>query len=166
MSSEIFIVNRQKAKHLYEIQNDGTSVDYFVINLKQEFNDTFLAISVRGLSARKNNFNFKQLPYGFPQKALYWKNPVEDKTKIREYYLKLYVNFAKFPFKVCSMTWVPSVDSRLKNGTEEDFLFNRERAYRLIETFFKKHSVFFMVSVFCGVLPQSSWSTRCYVKLF
>lgn len=165
MSSELFTVNIKKVKHLYQVQNDGTSVDKFVIALQKEFGDTFIAISVRGLSAGKNIFNFKQLPYGFDQKALYWETPVADETKIREYYLKLYVNFDKFPFRICNMDWVPSADSRFEKGTEKDFLFNRERAYRLIESFFKKHTTFFMVSVFCGVLPHSSWPTRCYLKI-
>jgi len=96
---------------------------------------------------------------------LYWETQVTDSTKIREYYLKLYVNYDKFLVRVCNIEWVPSADSRLEKGTEKGFLFNRERAYRLIETFFKKHTTFFMVSVFCGVLPQSSWSTRCYLNI-
>lgn len=165
MSSDLFIVNPQKAKHLYEVQNDNTIVDTFVIKLKKEFGDTFHAISVRGLSAGKNDFGFKQLPYGFEQRALYWESSVVDRTKIREYYLKLYVNYDKFPFKICNMDWVPSVDSRFEKASEKDFYFNRDRAFRLIEKFFKKHTKFFMVSVFCGVLPHSSWSTRCYIKV-
>ena len=165
MSTELFTVNFKKATHLYDIQNDGTSLDNFVIKLKKEFSDIFLAISVRGLSAGKNNFGFKQLPYGFEQKAIYWESSQIDKTKFREYYLKLYVNYNKFPFKICNMDWVAREDSSLEKTTPTDFYFNRDRAFSLIEKFFKKYTDFFMVSVFCGVLPHSSWSTRCYIKV-
>ena len=165
MSSESFIVNTKKVKHLYQVQNDGTSVDNFIMKLQKKFGKTFIATSIRGLSAGNNNFNFKQLPYGFDQKALYWETSAADNTKIREYYLKIYVDYDKLSFMICNMEWVPSADSRFERGTEKDFLFNRERAYRLVETFFKKNTTFFMVSVFCGILPQSSWSTRCYLKI-
>jgi hypothetical protein len=164
-NSHYFTVDTGKAKHLYQVKNDGTSVDKFVINLKKEFGDTFTAISIRGLSAGKNDFDFKQLPYGFKQIALYWENPEADKTKIREYYLKLYVHYDKFPLRICNMEWIVTADAGLEKGTETDFNFNRDKAFALIESFFKKHTAFFMVSVFCGILPQSSWSNRCYLKV-
>ncbi len=165
MSPEIFTVHPQKAKHLYEVQNDKTSLDEFVIKLKKEFGNIFHALSVRGLSAGKNDFAFKQLSYGFQQRAIYWESSTIDNTKIREYYLKLYVNYNKFPFKICNMDWVPSIHSRFEKGTEKDFYLNRDRAFKLLEKFFKKKTRFFMVSVFCGILPQSSWSSRCYIKV-
>lgn len=165
MSSEFFILHPQKAKNIYHVKNDKTSLDKFVIKLKKEFGDTFHGISVRGLSAGKNNFGFKQLPYGFEQKAVFWEAKKINNTKVREYYLKLYINFDKLPFHICNMDWVSSVDSRFEKATEKNFYSNRDRAYKHIENIFKKHTKFFMVSVFCGFLPQSSWSTRCYIKV-
>lgn len=165
MSTEFFNLNLQKAKNIYEVKKDKTSLDKFIIKLKKEFGDTFHGISVRGLSAGINNFNFKQLPYGFEQRSLYWEAKKIDNTCVREYYLKLYVNFDKFPFYVCNMDWVHSVDSRFKKSIETEFYSNRDIAFKLIEDIFKKNTSFFMVSVFCGILPQSTWQTRCYIKV-
>lgn len=78
-------------------------MDKFVIKLHQEFGNLLLKISVNGLSAGKNNFNFKQLPYGFEQKHIYWNSNFEENVYCINYYLKLYINFDKFPFKVCNM---------------------------------------------------------------
>ncbi|MBE2290228.1 MAG: hypothetical protein IAE95_11780 [Chitinophagaceae bacterium] len=160
-----FTVNIKKAKHLYEVTNNQTSVDRFVVRLKKEFGDTFHAISVDGLSAGRKNFGFKQLPYGFEQRALYWEAKNFDATRVREYYLKLYVNRNRFPLKICNLEWVGKYNSSFEQASENSFYYNRNAAFRLIESFFKKHTKFFMVSVFCGYLPQSSWPSRCYIKV-
>lgn len=165
MSSKLFDIDFYKAKHLYEIKFDNTSIDNFIIGLKKEFGDIFKAISVRGLTAGKNEFGFKQLPYGFTQKALCWEDPITYNKNTREYYLKLYVDYDKYPFRICNMDWVPDVDSKFKAGNEADFYYNRDRAFDLIENYFMENTLFFMVSVFCGIVPQSSWSSRCYIKV-
>lgn len=165
MNTNFFMVDLNKIKHLYEVQNDKTAADKFIIKLKKEFGDTILAISIKGLSAGNNKFNFKQNPYGFDQMALLWQSSKIDQIQVREYYLKLYINYNKVPFRICNMEWIQDVDSRYQKGTEEDFNYNVGKAYWLIEKFFKKHTKYFKVSVFCGLLPQSTWSTRCYLKV-
>ncbi len=165
MSSEFFQLDLNKAKGLYKVKKDKTSIDKFVNNLNKEFGDILHGISVRGLTGGNNNFYFKQLPYGFEQKAVYWEAKKIDDTKTREYYLKLYVNYEKHPFYICNMNWVSSFSTDLKTANEKEFNANRDYAFRLIEKFFKKHTKYFLVSVFCGVIPGSSWSTRCYIKV-
>ena len=165
MNSELFKVNLKKASNLYNVRNDETKIDAFIIKLYQEFGDLIQAVSVRGLSAGVNKFGIKQLPYGFVQKAKCWVSPNVDDTKLREYYIKLYIDYNKIPFKVCNMDWVKSVDGSLEKSTITDFNYNRDLAFRLIEKKFKEYTKYFMVSVFCGVIPQSSWSNRCYIKV-
>jgi len=165
MNSQLFIINHKKEKHLYEVKNDQTSIDNFIKELNEEFGDIFIAISVRGLNAGKNEFRFKKFPYGFEQKDLFWESTNSEKTNTRYYYLKLYPNVSKFPFRLCNMEWVPDADKSLEKGREEDFNYNINRAFGLIEGFFKNHTRFFKVSVFCGIIPKSSWSPRCYIKV-
>jgi hypothetical protein len=161
----IFTVPEHKAKNLYDIQNNGTSIDNFIIGLKKEFGDMFTAIGVKGITAGKNEFYFKDLPYRFEQKALYWESEHDNDLHIREYYLKLYVDCDILPLRICNMDWVPSADSKFKAGKESDFLYNRNIAFEAIEDYFKKHTKYFLVSVFCGVLPNSSWMFRSYIKV-
>lgn len=63
------------------------------------------------------------------------------------------------------MDWVSSVDESLKKGTEAEFYYNRDKAFDLVEKTFKKHTKYFRVSAFCGILPQSSWFARAYLKI-
>ena len=165
MNSIIFTVHPKKAAGIYEIKDDNTSIDNFVIKLKHEVKDLLLEISVKGLSAGKDDFTFKQLPYGFEQKHIYWNPVFQEHVYSRKYYLKLYIDFDKFPFKICNMAWTPLVDRNLQKGSEADFYYNRDRAFVLLEDFLKKHSKCFLLSVFCGILPGSSWPNRCYIKL-
>ena len=63
------------------------------------------------------------------------------------------------------MDWVTGVDASLEKGKQEDFEDNIKRAYSLIEGFFKKHTCYFKLTVFCGTIPTSSWKNRCYIKI-
>ena len=165
MSDNLFKVNYDKDKHIYTIKNDKTSIDKFIIKLKEELGDKILDISVRGLASGKNNFRFKELPYGFKQIALYWESKSIERKKTRQYYLKIYVNWDKFPLALCNMDWVPSVIKELEPAKEEDFNNNRDRAYDLIKRVFKKYTKYFCVTTFCGIIPQSSWFARAYIKV-
>lgn len=160
-----FIVHPTKAKHIYEVRNDNTSIDNFVSKLKKEFDNIFQAISVRGLSGGKNIFNFKQLSYGYEQKPLIWESNDSSNFKLREYYLKLYVNHDKVPFRICNMQWVAGELKGIKMGNEIDFHYNIDTAFQLLEKFLKHNCKYFKISVFCGILPYSSWPSRSYIKI-
>lgn len=70
MSEKFFKVNYDKAKQIYAVKNDKTSIDKFVVKIKKDLGDKMLDISVRGLAAGINNFNFKQLTHTVLNKGL------------------------------------------------------------------------------------------------
>lgn len=161
MNSELFQINTKKEKHIYVVRNDSTILDNLVIDIKKKLGEVILGVSVRGTTDAKNVFSFKQFPYGFKQKAKCSIAPSANMMNMRQYYLKLYVNFDKLPFKICNMDWVPASEG----PNEADFNSNVNKAFNLIKNIFRVHVKFFMVSVFCGFIPQSSWSSRCYIKV-
>lgn len=165
MNNKLFKVDYNKEKYIYYAKRDGTSLDKFVNKVRKELEHILLDISIKGIKVGKNDFYFKQLPYGFEQKGLYWEAKNIDRTKTRQYYMKIYLDWDKMPFRICNMNWVSSVDETLKTGTSEDFYYNRDLAFKLIEKLFKKHTKYFVVSTFCGILPQSSWYARLYIKV-
>jgi very-short-patch-repair endonuclease len=160
-----FAVNFKKIKNLYDVRYDKTSIDRLVIKLKKHLHDKLIAISVRGLDTGKNEYFFKQNPYTFKQIALCWKSNYPEKVPYRQYYLKLYLDYYKLPLRICNMDWIKGFDKNLEIGNEEDFNYNIEFSYNLIEEVLKECSRNFMVSVFCGYNPASSWPARAYIKL-
>jgi hypothetical protein len=150
-------------KHLYEIQRDHSSIDNLLIELRQELGDQLQAISVRGLSAGNSASSFEQLPYGFKQKIKGWcrTNPVYP---AKEYAIKLYLDHTRLSFRVCNMEWV-TANGLYAKATVEDFNYNCQLAYDITGKVCRKLANAFQVSVFCGHLPQSTWSFRCYVNL-
>ncbi|MBX7181804.1 MAG: hypothetical protein K1X82_06815 [Bacteroidia bacterium] len=166
MSEKLFKVNYDKIKHLYKVQNDKTSIDKLIIQLKKELGDKILEISVRGLSAGKNDFYFKQIPYGFEQRAIYWESRSIDRKKTRQYYIKIYVDRDKFHLALCNLIFISDhPELNLKPAKESDFYYNRDKSFRLVEKIFKKHTKYFCVSAFCGILPTSEWYARAYIKI-
>lgn len=165
MSDKLFQVNYEKAQNIYAVKNDKTSIDKFIIKVKKELGDKILDISVRGLIGGLNDFNFKQLPHGFVQKALYWESNKIDRKNTRQYYIKLYIDWDKLPLAICNMSWTSGADSSLEPGTEAEFYYNRDKAFNFISPVFKKYTKYFMVSTFCGILPMSSWYARAYIKV-
>lgn len=165
-SSEFkFVVIKQKIKNLYDLRYDNTSIDKLLVKLKKHLHDKLIAISVRGLDTGKNDFYFKQNPYTFKQVALYWESKEFNTCPIRQYYIKLYLDRNKVPLRVCNMDWIKGYDESLEIGKEEDFNYNVELAYDLMEEVLEKETKSFMVSAFCGYNPSSSWSARAYFKL-
>ena len=160
-----FFVIKEKIKNLYDLRYDNTSIDKLLVQLKKHLHDKLIAISVRGLETGKNDFYFKQNPYSFKQVALYWESKEIFTSPIRQYYIKLYVDHNKVPLRVCNMDWIKGYDERLPIGKEEDFNFNVELAYDLMEDVLVEETKCFMVSAFCGYNPSSSWTARAYFKL-
>ena len=161
----VFTVDLNKIKNLYEVQYDNTSIDKLVIRLKKHLHDKLIAVSVRGIDTGKNDFYFKQNPYTFKQIALFWESSSTNLEPSRQYYLKLYLDFYKLPLRICNMGWIKGFDNNLGIGLEDDFNYNVELSYNLIEEVVKETSRNFMVSAFCGFNPSSSWSARAYIKL-
>jgi len=124
-----------------------------------------LDISVRGLGSGVNKFRFKVIPYGFKQTSIYWESESFDKNKTRQYYLKIYIDWDKFPLAICNMDWVQSEMNELEPAKEDDFIENTKRAYDLIKNVFKKHSKYFNVLTFCGIIPGRTWFARAYIKV-
>lgn len=160
-----FTINRRKIKNLYVIRYDNTSIDKLLIQIKKTLHDGLGAISVRGLDSGKNYFYFKQNPYAFKQIALYWEAKELRISAIRQYYIKLYLNYTKYPLRICNMDWIKGYDNALEIGTEEDFNFNTEFAYDLLENVLKESALTFTISTFCGYIPSSLWNARCYIKI-
>lgn len=160
-----FVVIKEKIKNLYDLRYDNTAIDKLLVRLKKHLHDRLVSISVRGLDTGKNDFYFKQNPYTFKQVALYWESKELITGPIRQYYIKLYVDRDKVPLRVCNMDWIKGYDESLEIGKEEDFNFNIELAYDLMEEVLVEETKCFMVSAFCGYNPSSSWTARAYFKL-
>jgi hypothetical protein len=159
-----FTINRGKIKNLYEIRYDNTSIDKLLIQIKKTIHDGLGAISVRGLDTGKNDFYFKQNPYTFKQVALYWESKELRNVTIRQYYIKLFLNYPT-PLRICNMDWIKGYDNTLQTGTEEDFNLNTKFAYDLLEDVLKESAQTFTISTFCGYIPSSLWNARCYIKI-
>jgi hypothetical protein len=165
MSQHSFEVYRKKIKNLYKVNNDGTSIDNLVIDLKNKLGSKISEISVKGASSGLNEFDLNEAPYAFKQVALLWKHNDLDKITTRQYYVKIYLNHAKFKLKICNMNFISGSDPSSQPGTEKDFIYNRDKAFDLISPIFKEHSMSFCVSTFCGIIPTSIWSERTYIKV-
>ena len=160
-----FEVNKQKIKNFYDLKYDNTSIDKLLVLIKNHLHDKIVAFSVRGIETGKNDFYFKQNPYTFKQVALFWESRELSIIPTRLYYIKLYVNRNQVPMRVCNMDWIKGYDESLEVGKEEDFNFNVELAYDLMEEVLVENTKSFMVSAFCGYNPSSTWPARAYFKL-
>ena len=162
MNNDFFEINYRKAQ-LYYVQNNGSSIDNFVINFKTDFKDIFRGISVKHCSV--GVASLKELNYGFKYNFPHWEISVKDRNNTREYSLKILLDCDNFPFKICNEAWVSDNYEKYEKAKEEDFNYNIKRAYGLIADFLKKHTSYFKLTVYCGTIPSSSWPNRCYIKV-
>lgn len=107
----------------------------------------------------------KNLSYNFKQNHVYWDNQSLANNKLREYSVKLFLDFNKFPFKICNEAWAASVDKTLSKGTQSEFDYNLNKANTLLGDFLKSNAQYFKLIVYSGVIPTSSWPNRSYVKI-
>ena len=121
----IFRTEKSKIKYLYLIQNNGTAIDNLIINLNEYLPFLFEAFSIKGLKAGINSFDLPSKSYPFNNRAIFWKTKRKvDQSSLREYKLKIFVNFSKAKFKICNYSWANCIDQNLSTGIEEDFYYN------------------------------------------
>ena len=162
MEKVLFDINFNKVRFYYPCK-DGTSIDNFVIKLQSHFKEIFTGLNVKHCQC--GVASIRQLSYDFSQYNIEWDAKFQPTNALREYVIKLFLDFDKVPFRLCNEKWVSDVDKSLTAGKKTDFDYNIQKADNLLSSFLRNNTYYYKLIVYSGIIPTSSWSHRSYVKI-